>query len=125
MVSDFGCSATGGLLAAESSGERDSRWLDARDLIVVSHGEMGPAVQWTESRENAARHFGEDVRGIVVVTGYLDRKEGLPPRTGLPAGAPLDAAAVLHGGEARLENAPEGGARATLRLPLEPSATGA
>src|SRR6516165_3938795 len=36
--------------------------------------------------------------GITVVTGYLDRRTGLAPRTGLPAGAPLDAAAVLHGG---------------------------
>ena len=37
--------------------------------------------------------------GIAVVTGYLDRRTGLRPRVGLPAGAPLDAAAVLHGGE--------------------------
>ena len=36
---------------------------------------------------------------IAVVTGYLDRRAGLRPRVGLPAGAPLDAAAVLHGGE--------------------------
>src|SRR5271165_772006 len=36
--------------------------------------------------------------GIAVVTGYLDRRADLAPRTGLPAGAPLDAAAVLHGG---------------------------
>jgi NAD+ synthase (glutamine-hydrolysing) len=36
--------------------------------------------------------------GVVVVTGYLDRRKDLAPRTGLPAGAPLDAAAVLHGG---------------------------
>jgi NAD+ synthase (glutamine-hydrolysing) len=35
---------------------------------------------------------------VAVVTGYLDRKTGLQPRVGLPAGAPLDAAAVLHGG---------------------------
>ena len=36
---------------------------------------------------------------IAVVTGYLDRRTGLRPRVGLPAGAPLDAAAVLHGGK--------------------------
>jgi NAD+ synthase (glutamine-hydrolysing) len=36
---------------------------------------------------------------IAVVTGYLDRRTGLRPRVGLPAGAPMDAAAVLHGGE--------------------------
>jgi len=36
---------------------------------------------------------------IAVVTGYLDRRTGMRPRVGLPAGAPLDAAAVLHGGE--------------------------
>jgi NAD+ synthase (glutamine-hydrolysing) len=36
--------------------------------------------------------------GVVVVVGYLDRRTDLAPRTGLPAGAPLDAAAVLHGG---------------------------
>jgi NAD+ synthase (glutamine-hydrolysing) len=36
---------------------------------------------------------------IAVVTGYLDRRTGLQPRVGLPAGAPMDAAAVLHGGD--------------------------
>ena len=33
-----------------------------------------------------------------MVTGYLDRQAGLAPRTGLPAGAPLDAAALLYNG---------------------------
>ena len=32
------------------------------------------------------------------MTGYLDRRAGLAPRTGLPAGAPLDAAALLYDG---------------------------
>jgi NAD+ synthase (glutamine-hydrolysing) len=36
--------------------------------------------------------------GIAVVTGYLGRRTGVAPRVGLPAGAPLDAAALLHGG---------------------------
>jgi NAD+ synthase (glutamine-hydrolysing) len=50
-------------------------------------------------REVAGRLADEGLGGIAVVTGYLDRKEGVAPRTGLPAGAPLDAAALLYGGE--------------------------
>ncbi|HEV2450421.1 MAG TPA: NAD+ synthase [Streptosporangiaceae bacterium] len=40
----------------------------------------------------------ERLGGIAVLTGYLDRREGLPPRVGLPAGAPLDAVALLYNG---------------------------
>ncbi len=43
--------------------------------------------------------------GVAVVTGYLDRRADLVPRTGLPAGAPLDAAAVLHGGRVVITSA--------------------
>ncbi|HEY2278076.1 MAG TPA: NAD+ synthase [Streptosporangiaceae bacterium] len=50
-------------------------------------------------REVAERLAADGLGGIAVVTGYLDRREGLAPRTGLPAGAPLDAAALLYGGE--------------------------
>src|ERR1700751_5330498 len=46
----------------------------------------------------ATRLAGEGLGGIAVVTGYLDRRADLAPRTGLPAGAPLDAAALLDGG---------------------------
>jgi NAD+ synthase (glutamine-hydrolysing) len=42
---------------------------------------------------------------IAVVTGYLDRRTGMRPRVGLPAGAPLDAAAVLHGGKVVITSA--------------------
>ena len=49
-------------------------------------------------RAVAARLAAEGLGGIAVVTGYLDRRADLAPRTGLPAGAPLDAAALLHGG---------------------------
>jgi NAD+ synthase (glutamine-hydrolysing) len=48
--------------------------------------------------EVARRLDAEGLGGIAVVTGYLDRRTDLAPRTGLPAGAPLDAEAVLHGG---------------------------
>jgi NAD+ synthase (glutamine-hydrolysing) len=43
--------------------------------------------------------------GIAVVTGYLDRRTGLRPRVGLPAGAPLDAAALLYDGGVAVRSA--------------------
>ncbi len=46
----------------------------------------------------AERLATEGLGGVAVVTGYLDRRPGLAPRTGLPAGAPLDAAALLYNG---------------------------
>ncbi|HXP19062.1 MAG TPA: NAD+ synthase [Streptosporangiaceae bacterium] len=49
-------------------------------------------------RQTAARLGEAGLGGITVVTGYLDRRADLRPRVGLPAGAPLDAAAVLHAG---------------------------
>ena len=49
-------------------------------------------------RAVAARLEADGLGGVAVVTGYLDRRADLVPRTGLPAGAPLDAAALLHGG---------------------------
>jgi len=53
----------------------------------------------------AARLGAEGLGGIAVVTGYLDRRADLAPRTGLPAGAPLDAAALLHGGRVVITSA--------------------
>jgi len=53
----------------------------------------------------AARLGAEGLGGIAVVTGYLDRRTDLAPRTGLPAGAPLDAAALLHGGRVVITSA--------------------
>src|ERR1700728_1629830 len=47
----------------------------------------------------------EGLGGVAVVAGYLDRRAGLAPRTGLPAGAPLDAAAVLYDGRVVITSA--------------------
>jgi NAD+ synthase (glutamine-hydrolysing) len=49
-------------------------------------------------RQTAMLLAEEGLGDIAVVTGYLDRQAGLQPRVGLPAGAPRDAAAVLHAG---------------------------
>jgi len=53
----------------------------------------------------AERLAAEGLGGVAVVTGYLDRKTGLKPRVGLPAGAPQDAAALLHGGAVMVRSA--------------------
>jgi len=46
----------------------------------------------------AGRLAAEGLGGVAVVTGYLGRRTGQRPRVGLPSGAPLDAAALLHAG---------------------------
>jgi NAD+ synthase (glutamine-hydrolysing) len=56
-------------------------------------------------RDVAERLRVEGLGGVAVVVGYLDRKTGLAPRTGVPAGAPLDAAAVLHDGQVVITSA--------------------
>jgi NAD+ synthase (glutamine-hydrolysing) len=46
----------------------------------------------------ARRLAGEGLGGVPVVAGYLDRRTDVADRVGQPAGAPLDAAAVLYEG---------------------------
>src|ERR1700678_4171150 len=53
----------------------------------------------------AARLDDEGLGGIAVVAGYLDRRKDLAPRTGLPVGAPQDAAALLYGGRGVITSA--------------------
>ncbi|MEU6709529.1 NAD+ synthase [Streptomyces wuyuanensis] len=53
-------------------------------------------------RALAARLADEGFSEIPVVVGYLDRSEKAQPRYGQPAGAPQNAAAVLHGGRVAL-----------------------
>ena len=51
----------------------DVRWLDARDVLVVEAGEMGPRVLWDESRQSLATSLAEDFEGVVVITGFIAR----------------------------------------------------
>jgi NAD+ synthase (glutamine-hydrolysing) len=53
----------------------------------------------------ADRLGAEGLGGIAVVTGYLDRRTDLAARTGLPAGAPEDAAALIYGGRVIITSA--------------------
>src|ERR1700691_612275 len=56
-------------------------------------------------RDVAERLNVEGLGGGAVVVGYLARKTGLAPRTGVPAGAPLDAAALLYDGRVVITSA--------------------
>src|SRR5271169_5082801 len=53
----------------------------------------------------AARLQTEGLGGLAVVTGYLDRRTDLAARTGLPAGAPQDAAALIYDGRVVITSA--------------------
>ncbi|MFD5079363.1 NAD+ synthase [Streptomyces sp. NPDC058371] len=53
----------------------------------------------TALRALAARLDDEGFGELPVIVGYLDRSETAQPKYGQPAGAPRNAAAVLHGGE--------------------------
>jgi aspartokinase/homoserine dehydrogenase 1 len=50
---------------------RDVRWIDAREVLTVEWGPLGPAVQWGASRANAGRVLDSDDDGTLVVTGYI------------------------------------------------------
>jgi len=53
----------------------------------------------------AAALAAEGLDGVAVVVGYLDRRPDATSRVGVPAGSPLDAAAVLHGGSVAITSA--------------------
>ncbi len=47
------------------------RWLDAREIVVVEWGALGPAVLWAESRANLQRAVPADFQGTLIITGYI------------------------------------------------------
>ncbi|MCC7198799.1 MAG: aspartate kinase, partial [Gammaproteobacteria bacterium] len=47
------------------------RWVDARKVVVVEWGPLGPAVQWAESQDNLAREVPADFTGTLVITGFI------------------------------------------------------
>jgi aspartokinase/homoserine dehydrogenase 1 len=56
--------------------ERGSRrgpvqWIDARRVVVVEWGPLGPGIQWAESRANLANLVDRDFKGTLVITGFI------------------------------------------------------
>ena len=49
----------------------DVLWVDAREIIIVEQGPLGPAVQWAASEANIERIVPPGFSGRLVVTGFI------------------------------------------------------
>jgi aspartokinase/homoserine dehydrogenase 1 len=47
------------------------RWLDAREVVVVESGPLGPMVQWEASNERIALAIEPGFDGTVIITGFI------------------------------------------------------
>ena len=87
MVSGFGelwsARLLSALLAVPGNGREDVLFLDARDILLVEPGEMGPVVVWGKTRENLGAALSTDFSGVAVITGYIARNpDGLQTTLG-------------------------------------------
>jgi aspartokinase/homoserine dehydrogenase 1 len=74
LVSGFGELWSTHLFAAflEGRGHRKPvRWVDAREIVVVEWGPLGPGVQWVQSRSNVARRIEPDTDATLVIPGFV------------------------------------------------------
>src|SRR6185312_3408539 len=46
-------------------------WLDARRVVVVEWGPLGPSIQWAESRAHIAEQVPADFAGTLIITGFI------------------------------------------------------
>ena len=49
------------------------RWFDARDVLVVEWGPLGPLVHWEESRRRTVAALADGFDGTLVITGFVAR----------------------------------------------------
>ena len=63
--------------------DEKSTWLDARKVLVVDQGELGPLVNWEESAARFRDALASERAGILVITGYIaSDSEGLQTTLG-------------------------------------------
>ena len=86
LVSGFGELWSARLMAEvlrTCQGERDVKFVNARDVLVTERGEMGPVVDWEATRARRSDVIPPDFAGVVVITGYIaSSKDGLPTTLG-------------------------------------------
>ncbi|HEY2463749.1 MAG TPA: bifunctional aspartate kinase/homoserine dehydrogenase I [Steroidobacteraceae bacterium] len=49
----------------------DILWIDAREVIIIEWGSLGPAVQWPVSEANLKKSVPADFSGRLIVTGFI------------------------------------------------------
>ena len=52
------------------------RWVDAREVVIVEWGPLGPAVQWSASEQNLLRLVPQGFTGRLIVTGFIATTTG-------------------------------------------------
>ncbi|MFB6351212.1 MAG: aspartate kinase, partial [Bradymonadaceae bacterium] len=58
-------------------------WLDAREVLTVESGELGPVVDWETTREKLDQWMRSKQPDYLVVTGYIaSTREGVPTTLG-------------------------------------------
>ncbi len=86
VVSGYGEIWSARLLAAllaQKDPARGGTWVDARQVIVVTHTELGPTVLWDASAERFATAVPGDFEGVAVFTGFIaSDEEGLQTTLG-------------------------------------------
>jgi aspartokinase/homoserine dehydrogenase 1 len=50
------------------------QWIDARRVVIVEWGQLGPAIQWKPSRANLHDLVDRDFKGTLVITGFIASK---------------------------------------------------
>src|ERR1044072_1475360 len=68
-----------------SRGKRpgEARWIDAREVVEVEWGPLGPAVHWDHSRANLRKLVPADFQGTLIITGFIaSDKRGVQTRLG-------------------------------------------
>lgn len=49
------------------------RWIDARDVVSVDWGSLGPSVRWEQSQANCAKEMASDGPTTFIITGFVAR----------------------------------------------------
>jgi aspartokinase/homoserine dehydrogenase 1 len=49
----------------------ETQWVDARQVVVVEWGPLGPAVSWEESRRRMRAQLRADFQGTLIITGFI------------------------------------------------------
>ena len=47
------------------------QWIDARRVVIVEWGPLGPGIQWAASRANLEELVERDFAGTLIITGYI------------------------------------------------------